>query len=184
MSIGSLVTGQDSSTFQTNITSIYDDQSPLLQSQKSVPLSSIEMPSFGSQYAQVSCQRIGLDAPLYWGDNSTILRNGAGQYIGSSLPGFERPILLCGHNVTAFLPLQSIEIGDQVSISTNYGTYTYEVVETRVADMNDTSAYDLSQNKEQLIMYTCYPFAFMGVTTQRLFIYGDRISGPDITGLD
>ncbi|MDF2568387.1 MAG: hypothetical protein K0R90_1843, partial [Oscillospiraceae bacterium] len=41
-------------------------------------------------------------------------------------------------------------------------------------------AYDLSQKKEQLILYTCYPFNTLGLTSKRFFVYADKISGPQI----
>ena len=51
-------------------------------------------------------------------------------------------------------------------------------IEMCIRDRDDT-AYDLLQDKEQLIMYTCYPFEMLvGITKQeRLFVYADKISG-------
>ena len=67
-----------------------------------------------------------------------------------------------------------------VTIKTSYGVYEYQVTGSRVAHHLDDTAYDLMQDKEQLIMYTCYPFEMLvGITKQeRLFVYADKISGP------
>ena len=51
-----------------------------------------------------------------------------------------------------------------------------------VADASDTSAYDLSQNKEQLILFTCYPLDGVGEKEDRLFVYADKVSGPRVVG--
>ena len=138
------------------------------------------MPTMGTLYAHITCETIGLDAPLYFGDTDTILKNGVGQYIGSSIPGFGKPLMLAAHNTTYFLPLQKITQGDIVTITTSYGIYKYQVTGTRIADRTDKSAYDLAQMNEQLIMYTCYPFNMLGSLQNRFFVYADKISGPAI----
>lgn len=122
-----------------------------------------------------------MDAPVYFGDNNDILRVGAGQYIGSFLPGYGRTIMLCAHNTTFFKPLQVIEAGDIITFKTSYGVYQYQVSRTDVKDHNDSTAYDLLQEKEELVMYTCYPFETMvGTKTDRFFVYCEKISGPTV----
>ena len=44
----------------------------------------------------------------------------------------------------------------------------------------DTTAYDLDADRENLIMYTCYPFGTLQYTDQRYFIYCDYVSGPTV----
>lgn len=184
--IGSIITSDNVPDFSTDFNILYDDDTARKASSDNsvVELSDITMPYYGTQYGVISCSRIDFNAPLFFGDNSSILRNGVGQYIGSGIPGFNMPILLCGHNTTFCLPLQYIEKGDIVTIKTNYGTYEYEITDTQVHNMNDRSAYDLGKNEEQLIIYTCYPFDMLGNKTNRLFVYGNKISGPVINGLN
>jgi sortase A len=148
-------------------------QTDILQSQ-------IEMPKFGTYYAMLSFDSIGTDLPLYFGDSKQILKKGAGQYIGSFIPGYNRPILIAGHNNTYFNTLKELQISDIVTITTNYGIYKYKIYDTKVTDADDDSAYDLSLKKEQLILYTCYPFDIVGFTDQRYFVYAEKISGPEI----
>ncbi len=140
----------------------------------------IVMPVYGTHYAKLEIPALSVSVDLYFGDSSQVLKKGVGQYIGSSLPGYGRPILIGGHNNGAFNALQRVKVGDTVAITTNYGVYQYRVTGTSVADQSDKSAYDLSQNKEQLILYTCYPFNTLGLTNKRFFVYGDKISGPEI----
>ena len=37
-----------------------------------------------------------------------------------------------------------------------------------------------SADKESLIMYTCYPFDELGLTSDRFFVYAKFVSGPVI----
>ena len=165
-SVGTLITSSSTPSFTTEINSIYDENEAnkaKLNADKETELAAVTMPSFGEQYGVISCARIGMSAPLFWGDDSTILRNGVGQYIGSSLPGFNRPLLLCGHNNTYCLPLQYITEGDIIEISTNYGDYQYEVYKIITANLNDSTAYDLNATEEDLTIYTCYPFGLLTI---------------------
>lgn len=163
------------------LTSIFDENSHISQeSSNTVAMSQVEIPSFGTHYANLSISSISIEAPLYFGDSSSVLSSGLGQYNGSFLPGFGRPILISGHNNSYFNSLQYINKGDEITITTNYGVYKYQVTETRIASYDDKSAYDLSADKETLILYTCYPFDTLGLTPQRFFVYADKVSGPDV----
>lgn len=51
---------------------------------------------------------------------------------------------------------------------------------TRLSKATDRTAYDLSADYENLIMYTCYPFDALGLTTQRYFVYAKLVSGTPI----
>lgn len=146
----------------------------------------IEIPKYNAEYAHLSCERIGIDCPLYFGDSDAALANGAGQYHSSWLPGYGGTILVAGHNYSVFYNLQYAEIGDVFQVITNYGVYEYEVTDIQVHDRNDKSAYDLSsRDREVLVLYTCWPMQRMaGVKTDRLFVYCDKISGPTVVGLE
>jgi sortase A len=147
-----------------------------------ISIQDIQFPEHGTHFANISCERIELDASVYWGDTDEILKAGVGQYMGSFLPGFDRTILLSAHNTTYFKPLQLIEVGDCITYNTNYGKYDYRVTEVQVIHMNDAKEMQeelLSYEEEKLIMYTCYPFeTLVGTKQDRLFVFADKISGP------
>ena len=184
--LGKLVISEDVPDFNSKLESIF--QPPeitaenLLNTADTIPISEIIIPEYETHYAEISCNRIGLSADVYFGDNNEILRYGIGQYMGSFFPGFGGTILLAGHNTTYFLPLKDIQVEDVIQITTNYGIYQYQVKETKILRHDDPSAFDLSQTeKEQLVVYTCYPFeGIMGITEERLFVYADKVSGPDV----
>lgn len=138
----------------------------------------VPIAEYGELYGEVVCGKIALDAPLYKGDDDDILRAGVGQSFAASQPGFGRLVLICGHNNTYFNALKNIAIDDVVEISTSYGTYSYRITETKVVEENDTTAYDISVDHEQLVMYTCYPFDMLSHTNYRFFVYGELVSGP------
>lgn len=186
-SAASVVLSDDAPTFDTNLRVIYADPGvnetePVSGEDTSyIPLSEVQWPVFGDLYGELTCEAAGIDAPVYFGDNSDILREGVGTYIGSFIPGYGRPILLSGHDTTYFLPLQYVEVGNVFTFKTSYAVYEYKVTNIEISDHNDFTAYDLGLDSEQLIMYTCYPFEKMvGRKTDRLFIYAERISGPDL----
>ena len=179
-SYGSLIISSDTPNFDNDqLKSIFE--APVNKEDRAtIPASEVTMPTAGTLYAHISCTKAGLDAPIYFDDSDAILKNGVGQYTGSSIPGFGLPILLAGHNTTYFLPLQNIEVGDIITITTSYGIYKYQITATKIVSKNLASAYNLAQKKEQLIMYTCYPFNMLGTLANRYFVYGDKISGPVI----
>jgi sortase A len=46
--------------------------------------------------------------------------------------------------------------------------------------MRDSNAYDFMLEEENIILYTCYPFDFIGAATERLFIYGRPLTGMPV----
>ncbi|MBU9725219.1 class D sortase [Diplocloster modestus] len=180
--VANMVVASEVPNFSRELNSIYVEPTAAQSDENIIPFDSLQLPGVGQQYGEISCERIGLNGPLYYGDTNQILKAGVGQYTGSFFPGFGRPLLLAAHNTTYFKPLQEIKEGDVVTIKTSYGVYEYQVTGTRVAHHLDDTAYDLLQDKEQLIMYTCYPFEMLvGITKQeRLFVYADKISGPEV----
>lgn len=139
-------------------------------------MSEIQVPYLGTHYGNIYCDRIDLTAPVYYGDTEEIFLEGAGQYSGSGLPGVGKPILIGGHDITYFAPLEYIELGDIITIETNYGEFSYRVISTLITQGDDMSAYDLDLQEEQLILYTCYPFGKVVGERERFFIYGERIT--------
>lgn len=130
----------------------------------------------GSSYATLYIDRIGMEVPIYYGDDKATLRKGPGQYPGSKLPGEGSQILIAGHNTTHFRPLQKVVVGDVIRMVTSYGEFQYQVVDIKIASMNDTTTYNLNLDHEQLLLYTCYPFSGPPGKTQRYFVYADLIS--------
>lgn len=155
--------------------------SRLVMERGTADLSDVWLPESGAQYGTITCERIALSAPVYYGDSEEILLKGVGQYPNGNLPGGGTPFLLSGHDATFFAPLEELQIGDLFIITTDYGTYEYTVSSKLVAEATDLTAYDLTQEKEQMILYTCYPFGqLVGNRSKRFFVYCDPVAASDI----
>lgn len=144
--------------------------------------SQIQFPKCGENYGEIKISGINLKIPLYFGDSEAILREGAGQYMGSVFPGERGTTLVGGHNTGEFAKLINIQQQEQIDIQTSYGNYTYSVMQKIIANKADpVIAKELRQRESsKLILYTCYPIDSIGLTNQRLFVTVDLISGPKI----
>lgn len=146
-----------------------------------IPLSSITYPADGDRYGRITIEGSAVDAPLYYGDSNPVLNQGVGTYKDDArvgIPGEGKTVMLAGHNNTFFNGLQTVKVGDVVTIETHYGTYTYTVERCDLYDYQDTTSYDFSRTDENLILYTCYPFDALGFTPERYFVYASYTSGP------
>ncbi len=149
---------------------------------KNIPLSKISYPRYSEQYGELKCMELKVDAPVYFGDRGAYLESGAGTYSGSAIPGQGKTILIGAHDTTFFRGLENVKKGQKFTFTTTYGIYEYQVRETIIYHAGDyEKGYDLNAGKEQLVLYTCYPFGKLnGEKTDRFFVYLDRIAGPVI----
>jgi sortase A len=147
---------------------------------KTVKKSQITFPEYGTKFGRLVISSASVKTDLYFGDGAQELKNGVGLYNGSFIPGYGRTILIAGHNHTYFHTLGSAKIGDIIQIETNYGRYEYRITKSQVKPASDKTAYDLSNENENLILYTCYPFDCIGLTPQRYYVYAQFVSGPII----
>lgn len=145
-----------------------------------IPSSIITFPSPGTKYGEIKIDGTNINCPLFFGDDSETLRRGAGQYIGSSFPGMRSTCIIGGHNNSFFDELEKCTVGTIITVETHYGIYTYRITGTAIKNYNDSSAFDIGADYENLVFYTCYPFKALGLTKQRYFVYGEYVSGPQI----
>lgn len=146
-----------------------------------IPASSINRPAFGDYMCNIVIESVGINVPLYYGDSDSILAKGAGQYANGMIPGFPGLTMIAAHNQPGqFGELGNISIGDKVNLNMSYGDYTYVVTDAKVVEATDRTAYDLGVQEDKLIIYTCYPMYYRYSTSQRYFVYCDRVEGNDI----
>ena len=138
--------------------------------------------AWGQAYGTITCDAIGLNASLIWGDDQSLLnqRGGVYQYPGSYQVGVTGGHLLCSHNDSVFSLLQYVSIGDNFVVDTDYGEYVYSVTlakpgyvssdaSTVIAD-DGTVLVNFTDEIDKLIMYTCYPFGYYSPTNQRYVV--------------
>lgn len=147
-----------------------------------IPSSKVQYPLSGTKYGVININANNTlhDIPLYFGDSNSILRRGAGHYMGSHFPGEGSVILVSAHNNTYFNCLQFLKFGDKITVKTNYGIHEYAVSSTSIKNKNDSSAYNLEATEETLVLYTCYPFNALGLTPNRYYVTAKLVSGPKI----
>lgn len=131
-------------------------------------------PELGTEFATLKIDSVNLKHRIIHGDGDLELKKGIGHYAGSTLPGEGGKVVLSGHRDTVFKPLENIKVGDEVVIETEYGLYKYKVANTRVTNPDDTTVTMPSDN-EELIMYTCYPFNYVGRAPERFIVECDYI---------
>lgn len=140
-------------------------------------------PYYGDCYAHITIDNedVGVeDSPVYWGDSDTLLDKGLVQSNYSAYIGTTGRVVIAGHNHTYFRGLPNIKIDDVVTITTEYGTFTYKVKETQILADDDTSLlyYDPTAEvvTDDLIMYTCWNNGYMGLSDERLYIICEVVS--------
>ena len=136
----------------------------------------------GDTMGKIMIDDVDIDVPLIYGSTDECLYIGAGIRIQSGKPGYGKPVMIAGHTIPYFKNLGNIKNGQVITIETYYGIFKYKITGSQVANASDTSAYDLTQDKEQLILFTCYPLDGVGEKEDRLFVYADKISGPRVVG--
>ena len=132
-------------------------------------------PEYGTSYATINIPKININLPVYYGDTKEILKKGVGHSSGSYFPGEGGSIVYMGHNSKkVFRNFSKIEKGDLINIKTDYGDFSYKVYDTKIVEETDINALPIQDNKEILMIYTCYPFNNIGYATQRYVVYAEK----------
>lgn len=137
-------------------------------------------PVVDGQYGYIVCDEVGLNVPLYYGDSEDVLLKGAGQSVSSYFPGQGGTVLVGGHDTTFFGCLENMKENMRIKLNTEYGVFEYNVTDINIVEGSD---YDIQSDKEQLVLYTCYPFGKTDVTRTKKIVYAcDKVGGPVIGG--
>lgn len=136
----------------------------------------VNYPVYGSKYADIKIESINLDLPVYYGANYTILKSGIAHDEKSYFPGEGGSIILAGHNFKTFLAnLPKAEIGDIITLETTYGTFKYEIYDTKIVKETDVDEVPIQKDKEILMIYTCWPINNIGHASQRYVVYASPV---------
>jgi len=106
--------------------------------------------------ATIAIPSLGVEADVHSGMTLTALNRGPSWWPGTALPGQLGNVVIGGHRTTysrPFRDLDQLEPGDQVTMSTSAGEFTYAVVGTEVVD---PSAVEIA---DQTLGYTATLFA-------------------------
>lgn len=131
-------------------------------------------PEYGTQYATIQIPEIDVDLPVYYGDTLNILKNGVGHTSGSYFPGEGGSIIYMGHNsAKVFRRFSELKKGNEITVTTSYGEYKYKIYDMQIVKETEKEKLPVQDEKEILMVYTCYPFNNIGYTTQRYVVYAE-----------
>ena len=133
-------------------------------------------PNFAEQYAALKINKIGVDAPIYFGATDEIIQKGVGHDSGSYFSGENGTIIMCEHDyMNNFKRLGELKNGDIIEIKTDYGDFYYEIYDEQVVLETETDKLPIQKGEEILMLYTCYPVKDMEKTPYRYVVYAEKI---------
>lgn len=127
-------------------------------------------------YVEVPKLRINL--PIYHGTGETVLEEGVGHLVGSSLPvgGDGCHSVLTGHSGVAgnklFSDIDKLSVGDVFYLRVLNQTLAYEVTDINKVLPHETEMLAPVAGADLCTLVTCTPY---GVNTHRLLVRGSRI---------
>jgi sortase A len=116
----------------------------------------------GDPVGRLKIGRIGLSMYVVQGTDHETLKKGPGHYLESALPGQGRLIYIAGHRTTYLAPFANIDdirIGDYMTLTVPYGTFTYRATRHYVVGSNDLAVLR-SHGREILRLQACHPRFF------------------------
>lgn len=131
-------------------------------------------PSYGSKYATINIEAINIELPVYFGDTLEILKKGVGHSSGSYFPGESGSIIYMAHNSKdRFRKFSMLQKNDLIKVTTTYGEFNYRIYDMKIIKETDLEQLPIQNEKEILMVYTCYPFNNIGYTDQRYVVYAN-----------
>lgn len=136
----------------------------------------VNYPTYGSKYATLKIGSIDINLPVYYGANYTILKSGIAHDNSSYFPGEGGSVIFAGHNFKTFLAnLPKAKIGDKIEVETSYGTFNYQIYNTKIIKETEVEEVPVQKEKEILMIYTCYPINNIGHASQRYVVYANLV---------
>jgi sortase A len=134
------------------------------------------VPLRGSAYAELIIPRIDLDMIVVQGTDTESLKKGPGHYPDTAHPWDETGrVGIAGHRTTYLAPfhdLEAMEVGDPITLRTEYGTFDYRVTEVFVIPSEGSGVVLGQTARPSLVLTTCHP---KYASYQRLIVTADRV---------
>ena len=116
----------------------------------------------GQAIGRIVIGRIGVNMVLVDGTDHDSLTKGPGRDLRSYMPGQNRLVYIAGHRTTYLAPfshIQSIRVGDYITIKVPYGTFTYRATDHEIVPATDLAMLR-SPDYELLRLQACHPRFF------------------------
>lgn len=148
-------------------------------------------PAHGSLLGRVAIARLNLAAMVREGVDAKTLSVAVGHVPSTALPGQPGNFAIAAHRDTLFRALKDIRKNDLITFESPQGTYTYQVVATKIVRPSDVSVLQpdggglipntdtasTGQSPEKLLtMITCYPFYYVGAAPKRFIVEAKLLS--------
>lgn len=131
--------------------------------------------SVAQKLGVLTCDKVGLNADVYYGINRVSLRNGVAVNVESSQCGQGENVEIYGYVSKDFKVLNNLEIDDVIKFETLWGTYKYRVSSKQILSKSPNPS-----GSENLILATQEDNkAFSSFSENKLYIVAEKISGPN-----
>lgn len=126
---------------------------------------------------------IDVDLPIYHGTSDATLAKGVGHLEGTSLPvgGTSQHSVLTAHRglpeATLFNDLDKLEVGDRFVVEVFGEVLTYQVINTKTVEPEDTDTLRAVAGEDLVTLVTCTP---LGINTHRYLVTGERVTPTPI----
>ena len=113
----------------------------------------------GEATARIVIPAIGVDKIVVEGVSLTDLKKGPGHFPQTPLPGQEGNAAIAGHRTTYGAPfnrLDELKPGDEVTVTTVQGEFTYEVTETQIVSPTQVEVLE-DKGDNRLTLTACHP---------------------------
>ena len=143
----------------------------------------------GEPVAKLIIPDIGVDWTVVAGVGTDELRDGPGHYPGTPMPGMAGNAGIAGHRTTWGAPfnrIDELEPGDEITVQTIQGTFTYRVIAQESGkghfivspDRVDVLDQDLDDSPNRLTLTACHPkFS----ARQRIIVVAELVGEPAIS---
>ncbi len=159
-----------------------DVSSPILTNEKALENYSEDVIGY------IQIPSVGMKVPIYQAksgaeaDVQNVMHYSVGHDPDSLLPGEKQKVVFTGHREEQFNKLQYVQKGDLVIVTILDNVFLYEIDELKIGEADDQEIIDYVynyNNKDELIMYTCYPFKKYAPVEKRFIVHAKRVSYYD-----
>ena len=126
--------------------------------------------SNGKVIGRVSIPALQLTVPIVEGLTKQDLLRGIGHVPGSATAGGLGNMALAAHRDTFFRPVRNIKPGMAVLVSSDAGTYEYQVDSTEIVTPEQVNVLEIG-TVPQVTLITCYPFDYIGAAPKRFIVH-------------
>ena len=135
----------------------------------------------GEAIGRIRVPRLGMNMVVVEGTDSDSLKKGPGRDPRTFMPGEGKLVYIAGHRTTYSAPLariDSLRVGDRVTVEMPYGTFVYAVRRHRIVDDQDLSVLR-SGLREEIALQACHPRFF---ASQRYIVWASPVRAARVGG--